>query len=80
MAGAPQKDSKDYTINRSEEEKIEYDPYYNGKKISTLDALLQYWDKVDHESFLSMPLTWKECLIALISTSAPKKSTWNRNR
>ena len=46
-----EKDREDYTVNRREEEKIEYDPYVNGKKISTLDALLQSWDKFDHESF-----------------------------
>ncbi len=45
------KDEEDYNVNRREEEKLEYAPYYDGKKIGTLDALLQYWDKFDHESF-----------------------------
>ena len=44
-------DYEDYKNNRREEEQLEYDPYYSGKKICTLDALLQYWDKFDHESF-----------------------------
>ena len=44
-------DYEDYKHNRREEEKLEYDPYYDGKKICTLDALLQSWDKFDHESF-----------------------------
>ena len=45
------KDCEDYTDNRREEEKLEYDPYYNGEKISALGALLQYWDKFDYGSF-----------------------------
>ena len=46
-----EKDDDDYTVNRREEEKLEYEPVVNGRKICTLDALLSSWDKFDHESF-----------------------------
>ena len=47
-----EKDCEDYTVNRREEEKIEYDPFVDGQKIGTLDAILQSWDRFDLESFL----------------------------
>ena len=44
-------DCEDYRINRREYEKLEYDHAINGRFRNTLDALLQYWDKFDHEIF-----------------------------
>lgn len=44
-------DCKDYRDNRREYEQSEYEPMHNGEFICTLDALLQYWDKFDHEQF-----------------------------
>ncbi|MGN0508937.1 MAG: hypothetical protein ACI4GX_06855 [Ruminococcus sp.] len=44
-------DCKDYRDNRREYEQQEYEPKHNGEFICTLDALLQYWDKFDHEQF-----------------------------
>lgn len=44
-------DCKDYRDNRREYEQLEYEPKHNGEFICTLDALLQYWDKFDHEQF-----------------------------
>lgn len=44
-------DCKDYTVNRREYEKTEYEPRKNGRYFCTLDALLQSWDKFDHEAF-----------------------------
>ena len=45
-------DCEDYRINRKEYEKLEYEPKKNDRYISTLDTLLQHWDKFDHEQFL----------------------------
>lgn len=44
-------DCEDYKVNRREYEKLEYEPKKNDKYICTLDALLQSWDKFDHEQF-----------------------------
>ena len=44
-------DCKGYRDNRREYEQLEYEPKHNGEFICTLDALLQYWDKFDHEQF-----------------------------
>ena len=46
------KDCEDYTVNRREEEKLEYEPKINNHGICTLDALLQTWDNFDLETFL----------------------------
>ena len=45
-------DCENYKVNRREEEKKEYDPVVNKRHISSLDALLQSWDRFDLESFL----------------------------
>ena len=44
-------DEEDYTTNRREYEKLEYEPKKNDKYMSTLDTLLQHWDKFEHEQF-----------------------------
>lgn len=44
-------DCNDYRDNRREYEQLEYEPKHNGEFICTLDALLQYWDRFDHEQF-----------------------------
>lgn len=44
-------DSEDYKINRREYEKLEYEPKKNDKYVSTLDTLLQHWDRFEHEQF-----------------------------
>lgn len=44
-------DCDDYGDNRREYEKLEYDHTVNGRFRNTLDLLLQYWDKFDHETF-----------------------------
>lgn len=44
-------DCEDYKVNRREYEKSEYEPKVNDEYICTLDALLQDWDKFDHEQF-----------------------------
>lgn len=45
------KDCEDYKVNRRECEKLEYEPKKNGRYFCTLDAMLQDWDKFDHETF-----------------------------
>lgn len=44
-------DCEDYKVNRREYEKLEYEPKKNDKYMSTLDTLLQNWDKFEHEQF-----------------------------
>ena len=44
-------DCEDYKVNRREEEKLEYEPKKNDKYVSTLDVMLQHWDKFEHEQF-----------------------------
>lgn len=44
-------DCDDYKVNRREYEKLEYEPKKNDKYMSTLDTLLQHWDKFEHEQF-----------------------------
>lgn len=44
-------DCEDYKVNRREYEKLEYEPKKNDKYVSTLDTLLQHWDKFEHEQF-----------------------------
>lgn len=44
-------DCEDYKVNRREYEKLEYEPKKNDKYMSTLDTLLQHWDRFDHEQF-----------------------------
>lgn len=44
-------DCEDYKVNRREFEKLEYEPKKNDKYMSTLDTLLQHWDKFEHEQF-----------------------------
>lgn len=44
-------DCEDYKVNRREYEKLEYEPKKNDKYISTLDTLLQHWDRFEHEQF-----------------------------
>lgn len=44
-------DCEDYKVNRREYEKLEYEPKNNDKYVSTLDTLLQHWDKFEHEQF-----------------------------
>jgi len=46
-----EKDREDFNDNRAEYQKLEYEPKVNGKNVCTLDALLQSWDKFDHETF-----------------------------
>lgn len=44
-------DCEDYKVNRREYEKLEYEPKKNDKYMSTLDTLLQHWDRFEHEQF-----------------------------
>ena len=44
-------DCEDYTDNRREYEKLEYEPKKNDKFVSTLDVMLQHWDRFEHEQF-----------------------------
>lgn len=44
-------DYEDYRDNRREYEKLEYEPKKNDRYVSTLDAMLQHWDKFEHEQF-----------------------------
>lgn len=44
-------DCEDYRDNRREYEKLEYEPKKNGRYVSTLDVMLQHWDKFEHEQF-----------------------------
>ncbi len=44
-------DCEDYADNRREYEKLEYEPKKNDKYVSTLDVMLQHWDKFEHEQF-----------------------------
>ena len=44
-------DCEDYADNRREYEKLEYEPKKNDRFVSTLDVMLQHWDKFEHEQF-----------------------------
>ena len=44
-------DCEDYRDNRREYEKLEYEPKMNDRYVSTLDVMLQQWDKFEHEQF-----------------------------
>lgn len=44
-------DCEDYKVNRREYEKLEYEPKKNDRYVSTLDVMLQHWDKFEHEQF-----------------------------
>ncbi len=44
-------DCEDYRDNRREYEKLEYEPMMNDRYVSTLDVMLQHWDKFEHEQF-----------------------------
>ena len=44
-------DCEDYADNRREYEKLEYEPKKNDRYVSTLDVMLQHWDKFEHEQF-----------------------------
>ncbi len=44
-------DCEDYKVNRREYEKLEYEPKKNDRYVSTLDVMLQSWDKFDNEQF-----------------------------
>lgn len=44
-------DCEDYRVNRIEYEKLEYEPKKNDKYVSTLDIMLQHWDRFEHEQF-----------------------------
>lgn len=44
-------DCEDYTDNRREYEKLEYEPKKNDRYVSTLDVMLQHWDRFEHEQF-----------------------------
>jgi len=44
-------DEEDYTANRREYEKLEYEPKINDRYVCTLDVQLQQWDRHNHEQF-----------------------------
>lgn len=44
-------DEEDYTTNRREYEKLEYEPKINDRYVCTFDVQLQQWDRHNHEQF-----------------------------